>query len=218
VRAWDAVVDALPGLDPQQTEGRIDVARRALAGYDKWLAGRVLRAVARRAGLGLTPTAAGRVATFSRTAASGRRLDVPGGLVAEVAFDRVVVMRPEAVPGAVALEGDDGALRFGRYEVAWRRERAPRRIGRAGWSTWFVPAALVVRAVEAGDRLLPLGGVGRRKVARLLMDAKVPRGARDSHPVVVADGSAAWVPGVCRGAGALPAPGSDAVRVDVTLR
>jgi hypothetical protein len=50
------------------------------------------------------------------------------------------------------------------------------------------------------------------------MEAKVGRGERAAYPVVVAAGDVAWVPGVCRGAVALPAPGSESVRVDVTVR
>lgn len=66
--------------------------------------------------------------------------------------------------------------------------------------------------------MAPLGGVGRRAVSRLLMEAKVPRGDRAAYPVVAAAGEVAWVPGVCRGSAAVPAPGTGALRVDVTVR
>lgn len=55
VRAWDAVLDVLPGLDLVASDGRFEVARRVLGGYDNVLAGRVLRAAARRAGVRLGP-------------------------------------------------------------------------------------------------------------------------------------------------------------------
>ena len=217
LRAWDAVLDELPGLDVQASEGAFDVARRVLSGYDKCLAGRVLRAVAGRAGIRLPPGAAGRLVRFAAAAASGRRLNVPGGLVAEAAFGRLVVYQPKAVPGARALRGAVGEDSFGRYRVAWRREPAPRRIARTGWTTWLAADDILLRAADDGDRLRPLGGVGRRKVRRLLMEAKVGRGERAAYPVVVAAGDVAWVPGVCRGAVALPAPGRESVRVDVTV-
>jgi tRNA(Ile)-lysidine synthetase-like protein len=155
---------------------------------------------------------------FAAAAASGRRLDVPGGLVAEAAFGRLTVHRPQTVAGPLVLRGADGDESFGRYRVAWRREPAPRRIARTGWTTWLAPGDLRLRAADDGDRLRPLGGVGRRTVSRLLMEAKVGRGARAAYPVGVAAGDVAWVPGVCRGAVALPAPGHEAVRVDVTVR
>jgi tRNA(Ile)-lysidine synthase len=218
VRAWDAVVDELPDLDAQVSEGAFDVARRVLSGYDKCLAGRVLRAVAARAAVPLSPTAASRLARFGAGAASGRRLALPGGLVAEAAFGRLAVHRPEVVPGALMLGGAAGTEIFGRFRVVWRREPAPRRVARSGWTTWLAAGDLLLRAASEGDRLRPLGGVGRRKVSRLLMEAKVGRGERAAYPVVVAKGDVAWVPGVCRGAVALPAPGQEAVRVDVSVR
>ena len=218
LRAWDAVLDELPGLDVQVSDGAFDVARRVLSGYDKCLAGRILRAVAVRAGIRLPPGAAGRLVRFAAAAASGRRLDLPGGLVAEAAFGRLVVSQPKAVPGPRALGGAAGEALFGRFRVTWRREPAPRRIARTGWITWLAADDLRLRASSDGDRLRPLGGAGRRKVSRLLMEAKVGRGERATYPVVVVAGDVAWVPGVCRGAVALPAPGSESVRVDVTVR
>jgi len=218
LRAWDVVLDELPGLEAQVSQGAFDVARRVLSGYDKCLAGRVLRAVAARAGMRLPPGAAGRLVRFAAAAASGRRLDVPGGLVAEAAFGRLVVYQPKAVPGARVLRGAAGEESFGRFRVTWRREPAPRRIVRNGWTTWLAAGDLGLRASFDGDRLRPLGGAGRRKVSRLLMEAKVGRGERAAYPVVVAAGDVAWVPGICRGAVALPAPGSESVRVDVTVR
>ena len=49
LRAWDAVLDRLPGLALRVAEGRFEVARAALRGYDNVLAGRILRAAAARA-------------------------------------------------------------------------------------------------------------------------------------------------------------------------
>ena len=218
LRAWDAVVDRLPGLGASSASGRFDVAREVLAGYDKWLAGRILRAVAARAGLALAPRSAVRLAAFSRSASSGRRLALPGGLSAEVAFGRLVVSRPEPAPETFALAGDRGAGVFGMYGLRWSAEPAPERLERTGWTTWLPRGDVRVRAARAGDRLVPLGGVGRRGVSRLLMEAKVPRSGREGYPAVVVDGAVAWVPGVCRGARAVPLPGTEAMRVDVTVR
>ena len=218
-RAWDAALDELPGLDLRVSEGRFDVAREVLGGYDKWLAGRALRAASTRAGIALTPRAASRLVRFSAGAASGRRLALGGGLHAEVAFDRLRVGRPTESPRPAALEGARGSCAFGRFHVGWRPARAPRRMERAAWTAWFDAGPLAVRVAEAGDRLVPLGGVGRRKVSRLLMEARVPRGERAAHPVVLgAGGVLLWVPGVCRGAAAVPPAGAKVVRVDVTVR
>jgi tRNA(Ile)-lysidine synthase len=61
-----------------------------------------------------------------------------------------------------------------------------------------------------------LGGVGRRPLRRLLMEARVPRSERGGWPVVARGETILWVPGICRSAAEVPAPGTRAVRVDVT--
>jgi len=214
VRAWDAVLDALPGLSLRATDGRFEVARAALRGYDNVLAGRILRAAAARAGLRLTPAAATRLARFATTAASGRRLALEGGLVAEAAFESLSVGRAAAVPSAVVLDPAGGEAAFGPFALAWRGEPAPETLPRAGWTTWLAAGDLEVRAARAGDAITPIGGVGRRKVSRLLMEARVPRSRRVEYPVVESRGEVVWVPGVCRSAARIPDPGREAVRID----
>ena len=87
---------------------------------------------------------------------------------------------------------------------------------RGGWTTWL-PAAegWELRPPRAGDRLVPLGGVGRRPLRRLLMEARVPRGERTGYLVVARGETVLWVPGICRAAAEVPAPGTRAVRLDV---
>src|SRR5207244_9313092 len=63
--------------------------------------------------------------------------------------------------------------------------------------------------------LVPLGGIGRRPLRRMLMDARVPRSDRPGYPVVARGETILWVPGICRSADDLPRPGTRAVRVDV---
>ncbi len=213
--AWDALLEVLPGLDVRASEGTADVARGVLAGYDKPLAVRILRAVAQRAGLRLGPRAAERAVAFIGDAASGRRIELGEGVTLEAAFDRLVLAGGAvATPAPTALEGADGAMVFGRHRLAWRCEAAPDRVERGGWTTWLAPGALTVRSPEAGESLVPLGGVGHREVRRLMMEARVPRGARSAWPVVAWNGAAAWVPGVCRAQAGVPEPGTASVRID----
>ena len=61
-----------------------------------------------------------------------------------------------------------------------------------------------------------MGGVGRRPLRRMFMEARVPRGDRPGYPVVARGETILWVPGICRSAADLPQPGTPAVRVDVT--
>ncbi len=212
--AWDGVLDRLPGLEVTASDGRLQVARDPLNRYDNALAARILRAAARRAGLHLTPRAAARAARFAATAESGRRLAVGEGLACETAFGSLVLMRGVSVPPGCALDPDGGETTFGRFALSWRSESAPNEVPRGGWTTWLPVGALGVRAVRPGDRMVPLGGVGRRKVSRLLMAARVPRVDRATYPAVISGGVVAWIPGVCRAAARLAPPGTEAVRID----
>jgi tRNA(Ile)-lysidine synthetase-like protein len=47
-----------------------------------------------------------------------------------------------------------------------------------------------------------LPGVGTRKLQDVLVDAKVPREARDALPLLAAGGEILWVPGVAQATGA----------------
>lgn len=215
VQAWDHTLDQLPGLDLKTLRGRVNVARDALRGYDNVLAGRVLRAAARRAGMRLLPGDARRVARVAHEGSSGRRLALADGLFAEVAFDRLVIGRPGEAPGALVLEGSRGEAVFGCYRISWRPEPAPGEVPRQGWTTWAPEGELAVRCPEPGDRIRPVRGVGHKRVVRVLMEARVARADRQGFPVFVRDNELIWVPGACRAGAALPEPGSSAVRIDV---
>jgi len=215
--AWDAALDVMPELDARARVGHCDVARGALTGYHNVLAERVLRAVARRSGLRLGPEAAARAVAFAGRSTSGHRLDLGGGLTAEIAFDRLVIAADADVPAPVRISGGSGSASFGAWHVAWRAEpRAAAPAARASWTTWLAPTdACEVRAPVPGDRLVPLGGTGRRRVARLLMEARVARGERASYPVLACGSRPVWLPGVARAADHLPAPDAAALRIDV---
>ncbi len=72
--------------------------------------------------------------------------------------------------------------------------------GRDGWC-WFDGAELsfplLARPRRPGDRMHPRGGTGSRKLSDLLIDAKIPRQARNLLPVVTtAKGELLFVPGL----------------------
>ncbi|HEY6808441.1 MAG TPA: tRNA lysidine(34) synthetase TilS [Gemmatimonadales bacterium] len=214
-RAWDRVPGLLPELGLSVDAGGFRVARDPLGGYDPALAAALLRAAARRVGLVLGPAAARRVVALAARP-SGRRLPLGDGWSAEVAFDRLIVHRDvccalEVIHGAV----ERGSALFGDFRLSWTPEPAPARIERAAWTTWLAQPGWTVRPPQQGDALAPLGGVGHRPVRRLLMEARVPRGARAGYPVLARGETILWVPGICRSADELPEPGTPAVRVDV---
>src|SRR5260370_10070440 len=183
-RAWDRALEHLPELDLRWTTHGFDVARAALGRYDRALAVALLRAAARRAGLVLGMRHARALVRFAQRP-SGRRWSLGGGWVAEVGFDRLAVAR--SVAGAlepVVAARERGSGLFGTYRGDWTPDRAPPRLSRDDWTTWIAAVDWQIRFPRAGERLVPLGAAGHRRVRRLLMASAGP----PAHPV--------WVPGL----------------------
>lgn len=218
-RAWDQILDLVPDLALDVQPNSFAVARTVLCGYDNALSVALLRAAARRVGLVLGPARARRLVALAQRP-SGRRVELGGEWSAEVVFDRLLVTQGGAGDADGALEhvwpsGERGSALFGEFEITWSPGPAPERIERATWTTWVDSAVWEVRPPGRGDTLVPLGGVGHRPLRRLLMEARVPRRARTRYPVVSRAEAILWVPGICRSAEGVPAPGTRAVRLDV---
>ena len=218
--ACDRVLDLTPDLGLVVQGESFAVARASVCGYDNALSVALLRAAARRAGLVLGPTRARRLVALA-SGQSGRRLPLGDGWSAEVAFDQLRVIRqPRGESGpsldVVRPSGATGSARFGGFEIRWAPAAAPERIERATWTTWVDGAEWELRPPELGDVVVPIGGVGHRPLRRLLMEARVPRSERSRYPVVSRGKTILWVPGICRSMEGLPAPGTRAVRLDVT--
>ena len=214
-RAWNGVLDLLPGLAPRDEPGGISVAAAPLRAYDSALAETVLLALARRAGLALSRAGAGRILTLLEKPGSGREALLGGDWRAQLAFDRLHLVKvvPMAAP-TLPLDPGVGSAEWGPWRIRWRTEPAPERQERDALTAWFRPEPLVVRAWRPGDRVRPLAGTGRRRVVRCFQDARVPRRTRAAWPVLAGRESVVWIPGVCRSDALLPTPGAEALRVD----
>lgn len=216
--AWDAVLDALPGLDPRAEPDGASVVAGVLAGYDSALARAVVRGLARRAGCPLGTRRAAAVLGWLPRARRGASVPLGEGWIAELSFDRLRLARPAPPAMGASLDGARGELVWGRWRLRWRHEPAPPRQARDGWTAWLIPGeAPWVRACRAGDRLRPLGGRGSRLVVREMQDHRVPRSSRAAWPLLGVGGETIWLPGICRADAALPARGADALRVDVAI-
>jgi tRNA(Ile)-lysidine synthase len=109
--------------------------------------------------------------------------------------------------GSKRLDLGTGLTAVREYGNVWL-ERTPAALdGEVRWGDWRIAAdvpGLKVRAWRAGDRL-----AGRsKKIQDVFVDAKIPRSARDSWPLVVRGDEVVAVPGI------VEAEGVSAQRVD----
>jgi tRNA(Ile)-lysidine synthase len=219
-RAWSDLLKDLPQLECAPREDGVECTLAPLIGMPPALAESLLGALAREAGLVLGPSRCQRLRAFLLRARSGQQMPLSQGSWATVGFGRLHLHRQArgSPPGPVSWGGEpEGRLLWGAWEVSWKPEAAGP-VTRGGWVTWVEPGRGLVRARSPGDRLVPFGGVGRRTVRRLLMEARVPRCERDAYPLLVRETGILWVPGVCRSASAVPAPGTPALRLEVHRR
>jgi len=62
-------------------------------------------------------------------------------------------------------------------------------------ATQWANRNLWIRGWKAGDRMIPFGMTGSRKIQDILVDAKIPRAERGRVLVVECDGEIIWIPG-----------------------
>ncbi|HEY8258891.1 MAG TPA: tRNA lysidine(34) synthetase TilS [Gemmatimonadales bacterium] len=217
--AWNAVLDLIPGLDLKRELDGISVAGAPLRGLDSKLVESLLLAVARRVGCPLGPVRAQRVWSLIERGVSGSEVALSGGWRGELSFGRLRLVRPSGcgASGVWSIGGEQGEVVWGLWRLRWSRQGAPGQQDRVGLTAWFAAESLTVRAWEAGEKVRPLAGSGRRLVVRCFQDAKVPRSRRIGWPVVVGGEEVVWVPGVCRSDALVPPSGSEALRVDAEL-
>ena len=214
--AWGHVLRTLPGLEFHCESNVAELARVPLQRYDKTLSQAVLRAAAREVGCRLGPRRAALLGKFLASSSSGRSLQLGSGWEAQLVFDRVRLTKAGGAGAesparqVSACEAAEGCVSWEGWEFVWRSGTAGTAC-RESWSTWLTSGLCEIRGFRAGDRILPIGGVGRRKVCRLLMEAGVPATERRRYPVVARGTEVLWVPGVCRSAGAVPQSGEPAV-------
>jgi tRNA(Ile)-lysidine synthase len=123
---------------------------------------------------------------------------VGDGLVFAMGEGRVrqrLVPVPLAVPGLTIIDGSSLCLSSDLLEE-WSGSKAPSDVWTALIDADRIGQEVHVRGWEKGDRFIPLGMRGRKKLQDLFVDAKIPRETRGNIPLVVARGDIAWVVGV----------------------
>ncbi|MGD9115773.1 MAG: tRNA lysidine(34) synthetase TilS [Dehalococcoidia bacterium] len=136
---------------------------------------------------------------------AGKRLDLPGGLVFAVEYDRYLLGRdPDAFTPLPELKGEFRLKVPGETLIpGWKVEAAMvtrEETGEAGDYTTYLDAdksgrELTVRARQRGDRFQPLGLPQAKKLGEFMIDAKIPQAWRERVPLVCSKEQILWVVG-----------------------
>lgn len=153
--------------------------------------------------------------------AGGKQLDLPEGLVARTESDYLILSRgrpqPPTLPDGVGTLAVPGELAWGGLRFRAGETGLPDAIASAELDAAAIGTSLEVRRRRPGDRMQPAGMAGTRKLQDVLVDAKVPRSARDSLPVFANERGIAWVGGVRVAEWAKVVPGQASVVVSYSL-
>ena len=195
-----------------ERDGALDVA---VALEPPALGRRVVRAWLRRASAtGCTPDTSTACSSCARRG-DGGRVALPGGW--RVLRERRRLVR-EGVPAPAhggfrrpIAPGESVGDEAGGWRVTLSAPEAPGSPLPAGdareavFDADALAGGAVLRSRRPGDRL-QLPGLGTRKLQDVLVDARVPRAARDDLPLFEVAGTIAWVAGVARSAVARVGP------------
>lgn len=134
---------------------------------------------------------------------TGAAIHLPGPLVAEREYGELVLRRPAGggePPGEAPLyPGEEVALPWAGVVIRAVPVPLDRVRMSADPSVEFArpdtPTPLSVRPPAPGDRFVPLGAPGSRKLKDFFIDAKLPRPLRARCPVVLSGDDIVWVAG-----------------------
>ena len=147
------------------------------------------RALRRAAGFPAPrPVAAERVSALARSRSGAGSVPLGAGRSAERRYDRIAIVRARS---ALPVEGEVALLVPGETVYGGAVVRCALAAGADALDAALAPA-LVVRAPRPGERLPG----ARRTVARMLLEARVPRSERPRYPVVAAHGEPVALPGI----------------------
>ncbi len=205
----------------ERGDGAIAAALESVQALPAAVQVRLIQRMLRRIGGGAVSLEQKHVERLLQRLAAGApgRLELQAGLAAAVEPEALVIRagRPAApVPFALRIDGPgrwplpagSGQLRVSRVR-RFRPERAGPRLAYFDAERAGLP--LTVRSPRTGDRMRPWGMAGSKKVARLLLDAKIPARRRPVVPVLVGAAGVLWVIGLRRSREAAVGPETDGI-------
>jgi len=204
---WDALHDPLRALVPAPgARGQVRIPLSKLSGLSDFQLYLLLDIILReRFGLfqDVERSHFDAAKRLIRTRRSGRRTEFPHGVVAGIEHSSLVLGRSKGKPAPpeAATIPAAGTYLLPAWNIAVTVELVEargidRRAKRAEGSFASVRFPLRVRARRPGDRIVPFGMKGRKKLSDLFIDRKIPLSRRDRIPVFEDGAGIFWVPGL----------------------
>ena len=198
------------------------ILREALLGYHPEVRARVLRELAGRMNAALTEEGTRNLVRFTSSGGSGRRMELPNGVVFWREFDAFRLFRPRpslpddplSLPG---LDAGEGTFRVGGRVFLARWALGSAAGGR--WSEAFAASRLNFplrfRGWMPGDRIR--GAAGTKKLKKLYREIGLPLSARGRQPLLAdRGGEVLWIPGLARSRAAVPEGDREPFIIDVS--
>lgn len=141
---------------------------------------------------------------FILSAGVGKRLTLPGGIVAEHQTCEVFIWHPRqaSLPSGGYVLPLPGVVCIPLLNLRLHADRAvprPTRLASADDCAYLdgerLDGPLVIRFFQPGDRFHPMGAAGHKKLKDFFIDQKVPRAQRPYVPLVVSGHEIVWVVG-----------------------
>lgn len=195
-RAADRAIATTPG-------GKIELALDTFHTYDKWLRSRLLRHCVTMASGELAADRKVTERLLGWIASAKRSISLPGKVQVERIDRKLVFFRKQTACFETTLSrGNWVPIDMPAMRLRWSRPRTKpcdRDLRGSRHRVWLdadrVVLPMTVRNYRPGDRFRLLGLAGAKKVARYLMDKKVPRVYRDEVPVVCDQEGIVWLVG-----------------------
>ena len=139
------------------------------------------------------------VLDLAQKAESGKRLDIGNGLFSAVVYDKLMIGKNRTVGYNNSLVSFDGQGRYAAFGTTLTCSVVQSVTEYGGCAEYFNADALLnaqFRHRQTGDRIIPIGMSGTKRLSDYLSDKKVPLHKRDDL-IVLADGNDVfWVVGI----------------------
>ena len=193
----------------EMANGKVSIPLSSFATLPETLKNRVIRQGLRRAGGNLRRVGFRHVEAINRLAAGGRpqaRVDLPNGVTAKRVYDTLILTRKDvkALPDFCYSIGGPGAFHLQSLESTVTLEEMEKgSLSDMEASPWiaFLDAGcidypLMVRNFRPGDKFVPLGMEGHRKLKDFFIDLKLPSEIRQRIPILACKDTLLWVCGL----------------------